>query len=743
MMTHKLQQIINRAFSWATERDQAYVTLEHLAYFLLEDEEVQQVFYQLSVHIAQLKQELENYLLSEIETLPEVTAHPTLSFQKVIETAIYKAQTNAQSEVKPLDLMAVLLQEGHSHFAYFLAKQNIEAIDVLTYIIHGPQSQEDEDWGFEEEMEVDRQPLKEEESEFLISLNIRALAGEIDPVIGRENELRRMMEVLVRRKKNNPVLVGDPGVGKTALAEALALDIIEEKVPQPLADAEVFMLDLSALIAGTRYRGDFEKRLKAIIKEVKDHPHAIVFIDEIHTILGAGAAQGGSMDVANLLKPALAQGEFKCIGATTFEEYRQVFTKDKALARRFQKIDVLEPSREDTLKILQGLKKKLEDHHQVHYSQEALEAAVDLSIRHIHERFLPDKAIDVLDEAGAYVRLESRRNRRVNEKIIRRIVARSAQIPLEDLQEKEQKQLKNLAQRIKAQVYGQDDAIDTIAQQIIRAKAGLGNGEQPLGAFLLTGPTGVGKTEVAKQLAQVMNVPLIRFDMSEYREPHSVARLIGAPPGYVGYESGGLLTEQVHKSPYAVVLLDEIEKAHPDIFNLLLQVMDNGQLTDNNGRVTNFRHVILLMTANIGAEVYDKNPLGFVAQREQGDQEAALKNFFSPEFRNRLSAVVNFKPLSPVHMHQVVTKEIKALKANLAAKGYSFSITPRLAKFLATAGYDAKLGARPLKRLIEQKLNQPLAEMLLFDTPESGASIRADCLGKDCHKVQLKVKVNA
>lgn len=720
MLSAALQTAINRAFDWANERDQAYVTLEHLALSLMGDSKVSEIMSACAVNISLLVAELEAYLQREIETLPEIKAHPTLNFQRVIERAIYHVQSQGEETVNATHVLAALLQENDSHFVYFLEKQQIRSVDILTYIAHGITPTEEVDWSNPEAFDG------EEDGEsgmdrILVSLNDLAEEGRLDPVIGRSQELHRMMEVLVRRRKNNPILVGDPGVGKTALAEALAQVIVSGDAPTALQEAEVFTLDIASLLAGTRYRGDFEQRMKQVLSQVEQRPHAVVFIDEIHTIVGAGATQGGAMDLANMLKPALALGKFRCIGATTFEEYRQIFEKDKPLARRFQKIDILEPSLADTLKILEGLKAKLEEHHGVKYQPQALKAAVDLSARYIQDRHLPDKAIDVLDEAGAKAKLSSKPRKSISEKDIRQVVSMMAKVPLEALNEKEQYRLKNLAEHLKNVVFGQDQAVDTLARLVIRAKAGLTNDTQPLGSFLLMGPTGVGKTELAKQLALHLNIPLVRFDMSEYMERHAVSRLIGAPPGYVGYDQGGLLTEAIHKQTHAVLLLDEMEKAHPDIFNILLQVMDSGKLTDNNGRVTDFSHVILLMTSNVGAEAYDRQSMGFIEQHHHHDLDNAIKQAFSPEFRNRLNGVLKFNPLASSQMRRVVDKFLFALESQIATKGYQLHISEKVRDYLAAKGYDPKMGARPLKRLVEEKLHQPLAEILLFNEPAKNA----------------------
>jgi ATP-dependent Clp protease ATP-binding subunit ClpA len=657
-----------------------------------------------------------------------------MAFQRVIERAIYLVQSNGYAEVTGLHVLASLYSEQDSQAVYILESCGVHRVDILSYISHGVTAQQQEDFlssSPTEEGVEDTQTAEPENdpiANFSLNLNAEVEQGRIDPIIGRQWELTRTLEVLSRRRKNNPLLVGEPGVGKTAVAEGLAHKIVSGEVPEQLLDAEVFSLDMGALLAGTRYRGDFEKRFKGLLKALEEKPHAILFIDEIHTIIGAGAVQGGAMDASNLMKPALSSGKLRCIGATTYEEYRGIFEKDRALARRFQKIDVREPTNQETFDILKGLKSQFESHHNVKYTLPALKTAVDLSARYITDRHLPDKAIDVIDEAGAKQALmpKSKRRKQISVAEIQQIVANIARIPVSQITQKEKDKLSSLESSLQRVVFGQDEAIHKVVASIKLARSGLNEPNRPTASFLFAGPTGVGKTELTQQLAKHLGIELLRYDMSEYMEAHSVSRLIGAPPGYVGFDQGGLLTEAVNKHPHSVVLLDEIEKAHPDVFNLLLQVMDNGTLTDNNGRKADFRNVILIMTSNVGAEAASRASIGFTEQDHTLDFQSELKKVFTPEFRNRLDAVVQFNRLSSEVMGSVVNKFIYALENSLQDKKVSIELTSAARAWLAKEGYDPFMGARPMGRLVQEKIKQPLAEMLLFGDLQDGGRVIID-----------------
>ena len=746
MLSKDVQRVLSNAFSLAHEMGHEFVTLEHVLLELLALDDVQDVIYACSVDVADVEASLEHYLANDLvrtEADEMFELQPTLAVQRVIERAIYTVQTNGYPEVNGLHLLASIFSEQDSYAVYFMEKHGVHRADVLSYISHGVTATEaqmlgeEELWGEQRGSKSDeahdsgREEKTEQEGDFLAQftrdLNTEAEQGRIDPVIGRDLEIERTLEILSRRRKNNPILVGEPGVGKTAIAEGLALRIVRGEVPERLKDARIYSLDMGSLMAGTRYRGDFEQRFKQLLEALAQKPHAILFIDEIHTIVGAGAVQGGALDASNLMKPALAAGALRCIGATTYEEFRTIFEKDRALARRFQKIDVVEPSVEDTFKILKGLKDKFESHHDVKYTLPALRAAVELSARYIQDRHLPDKAIDVIDEAGARFALQKKRASRrsqVGVADIQRVVARMARVPLTQITQKERDKLATLEPALKRVIFGQDAAVEHVVSAIKLARSGLKHPDRPIANFLFAGPTGVGKTELARQLAHHLGVELIRFDMSEYMERHTVSRLVGAPPGYVGYEEGGQLTEAVNRHPHSVVLLDEIEKAHPDVFNILLQVMDSGTLTDNNGRKTDFRNVVLIMTSNVGAEQMARSSMGFVQQDHSRDFGAELKKAFTPEFRNRLDAVVQFAPLAPEAMGRVVDKFILQLEAQLAERKVQLDVTPAARRWLAEHGYDAQMGARPMERLIREKIKQPLAELLLFGALKEGGTLR-------------------
>ncbi len=735
MLSKDLELTLNEAFKNAREKRHEFMTVEHLLLALLDNDAAVKVLGACGTDLNELRQELTEFVDSTTPLIPasddERETQPTLGFQRVLQRAVFHVQSSGKKEVTGANVLVAIFSEQESQAVYVLKKQNVARIDIVNYISHGISKVP----GHTEEQSGDSSEAAEEGLEesgqsnplenYATNLNELAGQGRIDPLIGREHEVDRVVQILARRRKNNPLLVGEAGVGKTAIAEGLAKKIVDGNVPEIIADAEVYSLDLGALLAGTKYRGDFEKRFKALLAELKKRDHAILFIDEIHTIIGAGSASGGVMDASNLLKPLLSSGEVRCIGSTTFTEFRGIFEKDSALARRFQKIDVNEPSVEDTFLILKGLKPQFEEHHELKYTDKALRAAAELADRYITDRHMPDKAIDVIDEAGASQRLklEGKRKKVIGVQAIEDVVAKIARIPPRNVSTSDKDMLRNIERDLKMVVFGQDPAIETLATAIKLARAGLKSPEKPDGAFLFAGPTGVGKTEVTKQLAKVMGVELVRFDMSEYMERHTVSRLIGAPPGYVGYDQGGLLTEAVNKSPHCVLLLDEIEKAHPEVFNLLLQVMDHGTLTDNNGRKADFRHVVLVMTTNAGAEDMSRRSIGFSEQDHSTDGMEALNKLFTPEFRNRLDSIIQFAPLGKDTVCYVVDKFLTELQAQLDEKHVVLHVDDEAKSFLAEKGYDDKMGARPMSRLIQDAIKKPLAEEILFGSLSNGGEV--------------------
>ncbi len=731
MLDKDVQTLLSNTFGFAQSQQHAYVTLEHLLRLLTQQKNVQQALSACLVDVQKLNDQLDDLIdHQELIEGEEEEPIPTIALQRVIERAIFNSQQQQPAQkVSSLGILAALYSERDSQAVALLESSGADKASMLSYIAHGLRKDEPSATQKTNTHKADKEETEDALSLYAIHLNSLVKAGKIDPVIGRDSELLRVSEILLRRRKNNPLLVGEPGVGKTAIAEALALAAEQNTLPEGLAQAQIYSIDLGALLAGTRYRGDFEKRFKTILTQLERIPNAVIFIDEIHTIVGAGSVQGSAMDAANLLKPALARGTLKCVGATTFEEYRQSFSKDKALNRRFQKVDVLEPSVQDTVSILKGLKTQFEQHHQVHYTNSALTAAAELSARYLTDRHLPDKAIDLVDEVGAQERAKpaNKRKSRITASDIRHLLSKQTHIPLTDSNTDDREQLRALNSSLQHVVFGQDAAIQRVVDAIKLARAGLRAPNKPWGSFLFTGPTGVGKTELAKQLAKHLGIPLHRFDMSEYMESHSVARLIGAPPGYVGYEKGGLLTEAILKQSHSILLLDEIEKAHPDIFNLLLQVMDDGRLTDNNGRTADCRNLILIMTSNVGAEQLQRNTLGFVDADSLAHQsQKALDNTFKPEFRNRLDAIIPFSPLSAEVMPKVVDKAIFALEALVANKGYQLQLSHEARSWLARKGYDVKMGARPLDRVIETELKRPLADAILFGDLAKGACLTVE-----------------
>jgi len=742
MIAQELEVSLHMAFVEARQKRHEFITVEHLLLALLDNPTAAEVLRACGANMDELRKQLTQHVGEQTPRIPsdrEVDTQPTLGFQRVIQRAILHVQSSGKKEVTGANVLVAIFGEKDSHAVYFLQQQGITRLDVVNYISHGitktPQ-QASAKGEQEAEQEGDAQTSNSPLDNYTQNLNASALSGKIDPLIGRERELERVIQTLCRRRKNNPLLVGEAGVGKTAIAEGLARRIVEGTVPELLAKSTVYALDMGALLAGTKYRGDFEQRLKAVLKQLVDNPQAILFIDEIHTVIGAGAASGGTLDASNLLKPVLSTGQLKCIGATTYIEYRGVFEKDHALSRRFQKIDVVEPSIEETVEILKGLKTRFEAHHSVRYTANALSTAVELSARYINDRHLPDKAIDVIDEAGAAQRIapKGKQKKVIGKPEIEDIIAKIARIPPRSVSTDDRSALANLDRDLKAVVFGQDQAIDALAAAIKMARSGLGNPQKPIGNFLFSGPTGVGKTEVARQLAYCLGIELIRFDMSEYMERHAVSRLIGAPPGYVGFEQGGLLTEAITKKPYAVVLLDEIEKAHPDIFNILLQVMDHGTLTDNNGRKADFRNVVLIMTTNAGAESLSKNTMGFTSDRQTGDELEAIKRMFTPEFRNRLDATISFRSLDHAIILRVVDKFLMQLEEQLHEKKVEAMFTTGLKEHLAKKGFDPTMGARPMARLIQDTIRRALADELLFGKLASGGKVTID-VGDDEHIV--------
>ncbi|MCO5144044.1 MAG: ATP-dependent Clp protease ATP-binding subunit ClpA [Oligoflexia bacterium] len=733
MITPSLENSLNQAFQLAQKHNHEFVSLEHLLFTLLSDPDALNSLKACQVDIKEMQVDLESIFESLPKAPQSARPEPTLAFNRTLQRAILHAQSSSRSSVNGCDLLIHMFSEPDSQAVYVMEKQGIEKIDLLNYISHGIEKEEllTSEEG-EPQSEESSPPAKRKGAldSFAIDLVERAREGKIDPLIGRENELERTMQVLCRRKKNNPIYVGEAGVGKTAIAEGLALHVFQGSVPEPLRNARVFSLDLTALLAGTKYRGDFEQRMKAVLKEIKQIPEAILFIDEIHTIIGAGSTEG-SMDASNMLKPMLANGELRCIGATTYQEYRQIFDKNRALSRRFQKIDVPEPSVKDTIKILQGLKEKLEDHHGVKFTQNAIQAAVELSKKYLHERFLPDKAIDLLDEAGAANRLlpKSKQKSTISDRDIENMIAKQVQIPSKNVSMNDKTKLKNLYRDLKMLIYGQDEAVDKVTQAIKLNSSGLSAGEKPIGSFLFAGPTGVGKTELAKQLAHALGVKFLRYDMSEYMEKHAVSRLIGAPPGYVGFDQGGLLTEEMNKHPYSVVLFDEVEKAHPDLMNIMLQILDYGFLTDNNGRRSDFRNTIIIMTTNAGAhDMTASNSLGFsrAENKPVSGNRKAIERTFSPEFLNRLDAVVFFKGLDQQIILNVVDKFLIELENHLAEKNISVTFTDALRLWIAEKGYDPKYGARPIQRFIQDHVKKPLVDEVLFGELEKGGHVSID-----------------
>ena len=737
MFSKDLEYSIGQCYKRAREARHEYMTVEHLLLALLDNPSAEAVLKATGVDFARLRSDLEQAIATSVQVLPDDVdrdTQPTLGFQRVLQRAVYHVQSSGKKEVTGANVLVAIFGEKDSHAVYFLNQQDVARLDVVNYLSHGIVKHNGEDGHAHHEEEpkpaegMEGEGKSDALAEFASNLNQLAREGKIDPLVGRADEVERTIQVLCRRRKNNPLYVGEAGVGKTAIAEGLAKRIVDGEVPEVLRNATIFALDLGALVAGTKYRGDFEKRLKAVLAQLKKQPESILFVDEIHTIIGAGSASGGTMDASNLIKPALSSGELRCIGSTTFQEYRGIFEKDRALARRFQKIDIIEPTVGETYQILQGLKPKYESHHGVTYADDALQAAVDLSVKHIGDRLLPDKAIDVIDEAGARQRLlpESVRKSLIDIEEIETIVAKMARIPTKQVSASDKDVLKNLERNLKMVIFGQDPAIETLASAIKLARSGLGNPDKPIGNFLFAGPTGVGKTEVTKQLALQLGIELVRFDMSEYMEPHSVSRLIGAPPGYVGFDQGGLLTEKIVKTPHCVLLLDEVEKAHPDIFNILLQVMDRGMLTDTNGREANFKNVIVVMTTNAGAAQASRRSIGFTKQDHSTDAMEVIRKSFSPEFRNRLDAVVQFQALGFEHILRVVDKFLIELETQLHEKDVSLSATPAARDWLAQHGFDPLMGARPMARVIQDQIKRPLADELLFGKLVGGGRVSID-----------------
>ena len=756
MIAQELEVSLHMAFVEARQQRHEFITVEHLLLALLDNPSAAEVLRACSANVDDLRASLTNFIKDntpQVAGTDDVDTQPTLGFQRVIQRAIMHVQStgNGKKEVTGANVLVAIFGEKDSHAVYYLHQQGVTRLDVVNFIAHGikksdppeaakgaaeSSSNEGEEGGGGGEKNEKSSPLEQ----FTQNLNQLAKEGKIDPLIGREYEVERVIQILCRRRKNNPLLVGEAGVGKTAIAEGLAWRITQGDVPEILAEAIVYSLDMGALLAGTKYRGDFEQRLKGVLKSLKDKPNAVLFIDEIHTLIGAGAASGGTLDASNLLKPALSSGQLKCIGATTFTEYRGIFEKDAALSRRFQKVDVVEPTVQETVDILKGLKSRFEEHHGVKYAVAALQAAAELSAKYINDRHLPDKAIDVIDEAGAAQRIlaPNKRKKTITKAEVEEIVAKIARIPPANVSNDDRGKLQTLERDLKSVVFGQDKALEVLASAVKMARSGLGKGDKPIGSFLFSGPTGVGKTEAAKQLAYIMGIELMRFDMSEYMERHAVSRLIGAPPGYVGFDQGGLLTEAVTKKPHAVLLLDEIEKAHPDIFNVLLQVMDHGTLTDNNGRKADFRNVIIIMTTNAGAETMNKATIGFTNPREAGDEMADIKRLFTPEFRNRLDATVSFKALDETVILRVVDKFLLQLETQLAEKKVDVTFTDALRKHLAKKGFDPLMGARPMQRLIQDTIRRALADELLFGRLQDGGRLTVDLDDKD--EVQLDIQ---
>ncbi len=737
MIAQELEVSLHMAFMDARQKRHELITVEHLLLAMIDNPTSADVLRACGANLDNLRSELNHYIEEHTPMVggdEEVDTQPTLGFQRVIQRAILHVQSSGKKEVTGANVLVAIYGEKDSHAVFFLHQQGVTRLDVVNYISHGVAKVAEEAKRAETEQtaEADAPPASALDS-YTQNLNEQVLAGKIDPVIGRDKELERVIQTLCRRRKNNPLLVGEAGVGKTAIAEGLARRIVEKSVPEVLANAVIYSLDMGALLAGTKYRGDFEQRLKAVMKKLEEQPDAVLFIDEIHTLIGAGAASGGTLDASNLLKPALSNGSLKCIGATTYQEYRGIFEKDHALSRRFQKVDVEEPSIAETVQILKGLKSRFEKHHSVKYTLGALNTAAELSAKYINDRHLPDKAIDVIDEAGAAQRIlpKSKQKKVIGDKEIEDIIAKIARIPPKNISSDDRNALKTLDRDLKAVVFGQDKAIESLASAIKMARSGLGSQNKPIGSFLFSGPTGVGKTEVAKQLAYTLGIELVRFDMSEYMERHAVSRLIGAPPGYVGFEQGGLMTEAITKHPYCVLLLDEIEKAHPDIYNILLQVMDHGTLTDNNGRKADFRNVTIIMTTNAGAESLSKTTIGFTQGKQAGDEMAEIKRLFSPEFRNRLDATVSFAPLSQEIIMRVVDKFLMQLEDQLHEKKVEASFSDKLKAYLGKKGFDPLMGARPMSRLIQDTIRRGLADELLFGKLANGGHVFVDIDDKD------------
>ncbi len=755
MIAQELEVSLHMAFVEARQQRHEFITVEHLLLALLDNPSAAEVLRACSANVDDLRKSLVTFIKDntpQVAGSDDVDTQPTLGFQRVIQRAIMHVQStgSGKKEVTGANVLVAIFGEKDSHAVYYLHQQGVTRLDVVNFIAHGIKKSDPPEPAKSGEAPVDAEDGSSEKSEksspleqFTQNLNQLAKDGKIDPLIGREYEVERVIQILCRRRKNNPLLVGEAGVGKTAIAEGLAWRITQKDVPEILAESIVYSLDMGALLAGTKYRGDFEQRLKGVLKSLKDKPNTILFIDEIHTLIGAGAASGGTLDASNLLKPALSSGALKCIGATTYTEYRSIFEKDAALSRRFQKVEVLEPTVEQTVEILKGLKSRFEEHHNVKYAVAALQAAAELSAKYINDRHLPDKAIDVIDEAGAAQRIlpPSKRKKIISKTEVEEIVAKIARIPSANVSNDDRGKLKTLDRDLKAVVFGQDKALDMLASAVKMSRSGLGKGDKPIGTFLFSGPTGVGKTEAAKQLAYIMGIELIRFDMSEYMEQHAVSRLIGAPPGYVGFDQGGLLTEAITKKPHCVLLLDEIEKAHPAIFNVLLQVMDHGTLTDNNGRKADFRNVIIVMTTNAGAETMNKAAIGFTNPREAGDEMADIKRMFTPEFRNRLDAIVSFKALDENVILRVVDKFLLQLEAQLADKKVEVTFTDKLRKHLAKKGFDPLMGARPMQRLIQDTIRRALADELLFGRLTEGGRLTVELDDKDENKTEVLLDI--
>jgi len=733
MLSKELEYTLNQAFKEAREKQHEYMTVEHLLLALLDNPTAISVLRACGVDMDTLKIDVESFIDETTPLLPldsELETQPTLGFQRVLQRAVYHVQSSGREEVTGANVLVAIFSEQESQAVYLLHQHDVTRLDVVNYISHGMSKVPGHTGGDDEiqhdELDPDAEPAQTNPLDsYAANLNELARQGKIDPLIGRKPEVERTVQILCRRRKNNPLLVGEAGVGKTAIAEGLAKQIVDKDVPEILAPCTIYSLDLGSLVAGTKYRGDFEKRLKGVLAQLKKEPDSILFIDEIHTVIGAGAASGGVMDASNLIKPVLASGELRCIGSTTYQEFRGIFEKDRALARRFQKIDVTEPSVEETVEILRGLKSRFEEHHSIKYTNKALRVAAELSERYINDRHLPDKAIDVIDEAGASTRLvsPSKRKKTIGVSDIEQIIAKMARIPAKSVSSSDVDALKKLDSNLKMVVFGQNNAIDTLTAAIRMSRSGLGSEQKPIGSFLFSGPTGVGKTEVTKQLARILGVELLRFEMSEYMERHTVSRLIGAPPGYVGFDQGGLLTEQINKHPHAVLLLDEIEKAHPDLFNILLQVMDHGTLTDNNGRKADFRNVVIVMTTNAGASEMARSSIGFTTQDHSSDAMESIKKLFTPEFRNRLDSIVQFQPLSMDVIEYVVDKFVFELEAQLEEKKVTLLVEPDARKWLAEHGYDEVMGARPMARLIQEKIKKPMAEELLFGKLNGGGKV--------------------